>query len=849
MSASSAQFQFAAEFVLFLAAASGLAVVALRGALLNRESTGTAALGIGFAALGTAAFLHGSALVDDGGDPLLVGLRAAGVAAVLVGCARGWVAGKGPQILMVAAAVCVAAATFVDAETSETVARVALTVGGAALGASVLTASRRSIAARVAASAATTLLIVVLVLGVAVSAVLVNTVQDSAVERIESRAANEAVNAAKFWIPFLSNARVVASAVSGRDSLADAQAAAVAKTSTDLMSGYLSTVSNRFLGGVPLAYVGPTGAVQGVFNLSTIEVVELAGSSVVTEVIESRDEAGSVDLVAGKAVAVGAAPVNIDLGPGIEGVAVSVAPLDATYLAQRAADDGDLSLSVFGSSGPVASFGPQPPASGVAELVRTALVENEKSSGVLDDRFVAVAPVEAGDGTPVLALVASTPTTLVNETRDELFRNLFVVALGGALLALLFASVVGARIGSGLTRLRTAAEAIQEGDFTVRSGLDSDDEVGVLARTFDSMAGSIQDKTAAEVRLRGRLEAVVAGMGEALVAVDGAGLVTDFNRAAEQLIGVRQSEALGRPVDQVVRLAGDDGSALTATAQAPGRPSTLGWVATSNGGPVPVAMSVGVLRGADGDAAGRVLVLADLRREREVEQMKTQFLTRVGHELRHPLVPMMGYAEILTRREVPPEQAREMHREMLAQSKVLLRIVEMLEFFAAAGAGRVSLRLEQVDIRSLVDDVVRHWQQKPGAPDIRRVRSRLSVPPVRADRRRISKCLDELIDNAVKFSPSGGKIVVSVQPVGGGVEVGVLDHGIGMTEEEQEKVFAEFVKADPSDTTPYAGLGLGLAFVRRVAEAHGGTLTCRSEVGKGSKLSVFLPEVPKEEAG
>lgn len=855
MSASSAQFQFAAEFVLFLAAASGLAVVALRSALLNREPTGTTALAIAFTALATSAFLHGSALVDDGGAALVVGLRAAGVGAALIGVARGWAGGRLARGLLVGAAALVAAATVVDADTAGNSARVLLTAGGATLGGSVLAASRRSIAARFAATAATTLLMVVLVLGVAVSAVLVNTVQDSAVDRLESRAATEATAARYSFTAYLGYAKIVAFAVTGEQYAGSVLAAAQDTGSgSDRLSGALEQLASGFLPDVSLAFVGPTGAVHGVFDLATTDVVELAGSSVVSEVLRAGGERGSVDLLGGKAVTLGAHPVRLpsvaDQNPGIDGVAVALRELDENYLVLRAQDDADLSLALVGNGGPVSLAGQQPQDSGTSSMVREALVDGRSVAGVVDDRFVAVAPVLAGDGTPKFAMVASTPTTLVNRTRDELFRNLFLVALGGAMLALLFASLVGARIGAGLARLRTAAEAIQGGDFSVRSGVRSDDEVGVLATTFDSMAESIQEKTAAEARLRGRLEAVVAGMGEALVAVNGNGVVTDFNRAAEQLIGMRQSEALGRPFDEIVRIVADDGTTLSATTTAPGRPSTLGWVATGNGsGPVPVAVSVGVLHGPGSDSGGRVLVLADLTREREVEQMKTQFLTRVGHELRHPLVPMMGYAEILTRREVPAEQAREMHQEMLTQSRVLLRIVEMLEFFAAAGAGRVSLRMEEFDPKPVVEEVVRQWQAKAPTHTIRRVRTRKSVPRVVADRRRLTKCLDELLDNAVKFSPSGGMVSVTVDAVEGGVEIGVLDQGIGMTEEEQEKVFAEFVKADPSDTTPYAGLGLGLAFVRRVVEAHGGTLTCRSEVGKGSKLSIFVPDVPKEEAG
>lgn len=857
MSASSAQFQFAAEFVLFLAAASGLAVVALRSALLSRETIGTTALAIGFASVATSAFLHGSALVDDGGAPLVVGLRAAGVAAMVVGVVRGWAAGSLARGLLVASAALVGAATVIDADTSGTPARVLLTAGGIALGGSVVAASTRSIAARFAATAAMTLLIVVLVLGVAVSAVLVNTVQDSATERLEARAATEATAARDAAEVYINFAKIASFAVTGPGFADDVLAAAQdTGPGSDRLSGALQELASGFLPGTSFAFVGPTGAVHGVFGLSATDVVQLAGSAVVSEALATGEERGSVDLLGGKAVTVGAYPARLSLTPGestsVVGVAVALRELDENYLILRAQDDGDLSLALHGNAGRVSGTGAQPSAAATDAMVRTALVDGRPTAGVLGDRFVAVAPVLAGGpgGVPKLALVASTPTTLVNRTRDELFRNLFLVALGGAMLALLFASLVGARIGAGLSRLRIAAEAIQRGDLDVRSGVRSDDEVGVLSSTFDSMAASVQDKTAAELRLRGRLEAVVAGMGEALVAVNGDGVVTDFNRAAEQLIGVRQADALGRPVEAVVRLVGDDGSALAVTATPPGRPSTLGWVATSNGGrPVPVAVSVGVLHGPGSDSGGRVLVLADLTREREVEQMKTQFLTRVGHELRHPLVPMMGYAEILTRREVPSDQAREMHQEMLAQSKVLLRIVEMLEFFAAAGAGRVSLRRETLDPKPLVEEVVRRWQAKAPGHTIRRVRTRKPVPPVFGDRRRLVKCLDELLDNAVKFSPAGGMVSVTVDAVEGGVEIGVVDHGIGMNEEEQEKVFAEFVKADPSDTTPYSGLGLGLPFVRRVVEAHGGALTCRSAVGKGSKLSIFLPDVPREEAG
>ncbi len=166
-------------------------------------------------------------------------------------------------------------------------------------------------------------------------------------------------------------------------------------------------------------------------------------------------------------------------------------------------------------------------------------------SASFEGLFFSARPVEAADGTPVMVLVATTPTTLVDNTRESLFRTLFLIALGGTLLALLLAAFVGERIGARVRRLTVAATAIQEGDLTARAGLDTSDEVGVLGSTFDAMASSLEDQTAAlrqaaddETRLRNRLEAIVAGMGEALVAVDARGRITDFNQAAEELVGV-----------------------------------------------------------------------------------------------------------------------------------------------------------------------------------------------------------------------------------------------------------------------------------------------------------------------
>lgn len=873
MSASAAQLQFTAEFILFVAAAAGVAAVALASSVLGHDDTNRgarAALSAGLVLLAGASFLHGSQLVAEPDSLVIVALRAGGVVLAGVGSVA-WAAGRVPVLMLRGGLALVAVVVGADLAGAHNASSALLAAAGLLLGGSVVAASRRSIAARIAASAAVTLLIVVIVLGVALSAVLVSTVQDGAADRLERRVVNEATTTSNSFTDRLEDATLVSASLKGQR-LSELRRVADADGASAVLSESLTQLSASFLGDVALIYVARSGTVHGVapgaIQLDSATVLGLAQSEVVRQAILRGAPRGSIAVLGGRALVIGAQPVKgDDPGRSVLGAAVAVSELDRTFLAVAGADDPDLSLALADRGGVIARRGPQPPLGPVGSLVRGALDEGERRSAVVGGRFVAVAVVTSADGRPVLAVVASTPTTLVNETRNSVFRNLFLIALGGTLLALVFAAVVGNRIGARLRRLTGAVQAMERGDLSVRTSTGgdaggdggSDDEVGVLGRSFDAMATSVEEKTVAESSLRERLEAVVGGMGEALVAVDGAGRVTDFNRAAEQLVGLGAAQARDRSLAEVVAMRADDGSRLVLPRPgAPGPWRAQGWLGRPDGREVPVAVTAGPVRGSGAGAGGTVFVLRDLRPEREVEQMKTEFLSRIGHELRTPLTGIIGYADLLNRKRVPPERAVAWHGEILTQSKGLLRIVEMLEFFASAGAGRLSLRLEHVDVGRLVDDVVKRWRRRLRRPRALRRRVAGGLPEIRVDRRLLASCLDELIDNGVKFSPGAPRIVVSATlvPVGDRhgsgigaeewVELSVTDQGRGMSEEEQARAFADFAQGDASDTRAHGGLGIGLSFVKRVVEAHGGRLRCESAPEKGSQFSILLPAVPKE---
>jgi PAS domain S-box-containing protein len=860
MPAFAAQYQFAAAFTVFLVVLAGLSLVGLRGEPLANERGPQIALGAGFLGVGAAAFLQGSLLLEDRADPTLVALRLAGVAGIVVGSLRWRGSPLSRVLLWGGCAALVGALPFELADLSTAAASISA-AGALLIGAALLSASRRAITARVSASAAGTLLLLVLVLSVAISTILADTAEDQALRDLDSRAVTEAGAVEGQTRVALRDASAVAYLLARLPANPDdpASPALLSQLESSSVNGaqrnaIVAEFARLRAGGYTdtgFLYVTERREAVASAGVPPDVIAALTASPIVETTLAQRRGGATVVVDAKRAFAVGARP--LDLGTDALGMLLSVFALDDRYLDLRRGDVSDDAVALVSPADVVAKAGPLPETGLVRSLASRLLVDRrESSSAVTDDRFVAAEPVRLG-GEPVLAVLSSRSTASVEANRKRLFQTFFVIAFGGTVLALLLAAFVGNRIGSGIRRLTTSVEAIQRGELGVRSGIRSEDEVGVLGNTFDTMAASIEEQTDALQEAAARVEAIVAGMGEALVAVDGEGRVTDFNAAAEELLDRRAADVVGRPVDEVVQVAREDGSDLRPRLRAleRGRWSELAQLAVGEGAaPVPVALTAGALRGPDGEVNGGVIVLRDLRGEREVERMKRHFLSRVGHELRTPLTPLIGYSQMLAGRELPRDRAKVVYASILGSAKRLERIVEMLEFFASLDAGRQVLTAEPVDVRSVLDTVVElRAPSLEGTAHTLTRRVAKDTPAVNADRRWLGRSIDELVDNAVKFSPSGGRVVVSAGRFDDDpslVEIAVRDAGVGMSPDEVDSAFTEWTQGDESDTRHFGGLGLGLALVQRVAEHHGGRVVCQTAPGKGSKFSILLPALAGE---
>lgn len=652
----------------------------------------------------------------------------------------------------------------------------------------------------------------------------------------------------------LADLRPVRSRLASRSGLHD--------LATRLQAGHL--VASAFLifmspGGRLLAYAGhgPAGVPgRHPSDLGKGLADRLRRSNTIEE-SSSRHEAAGVVKAGHSITVMSVRAVMAPGGGGLAGVVAAGRWIDAQTITSMGPNTGPERASLLVDKRVVATGLPGHPAHILPAEARRAVRSGHETSVVAQighrtylSAFVALS--DAG-GHRVATLALSVPASAAASSEDAVTRGLFLATMAVAVMALGLAWLSGRRITRPIQRLTLTAAAVREGNLAAKAQVSGTDEIGQLGETFNEMTSSLvrmtddlREAVRQEYDLRSRIETIIESMADGLVAVDKDGMVLAFNREMVLLSGTSPDEAIGRPVEDVVGVLDAEGEnlqlPLTSTLE-----TSLGGVflARKEGNPVPVAITTAVLRDGSGKVAGGVAVIRDLTREREVERMKSQFLSNISHELRTPLTPIKGYAQMLGRADIPTEKAGQFAKGIAEYAARLERIVELLVDFAALEGGRLEPKQRAVDIVELVGGLAYEWSKRASAHDVI-VFLPNSSPKVVGDARLLRRSIDEVIDNAVKFSPEGGTITVQVRSIttdegSGMIEIAISDEGIGIEQEDLPRIFTDFQQLDGSATRSYGGLGLGLSFVRRIVEAHYGRVQVESEPGQGTTLTILVP--------
>ena len=332
---------------------------------------------------------------------------------------------------------------------------------------------------------------------------------------------------------------------------------------------------------------------------------------------------------------------------------------------------------------------------------------------------------------------------------------------------------------------------------------------------------------------RGRSVAILANVADGIVAVDRDERVVLWNAAAERITGVPSEEALGRTVAETIQreLRSDAGAAAGDRLVPIRRGDSEVWL----------SLTEAVMRDPTGDTAGRIFAFRDISAERVVEQMRSDFVSTVSHELRAPLTSIYGFAATLLREDVEFEegQRRTFLSYIESEAQRLTTIVDSLLNVARLDAGDLKLEIAPVDVRTLVSEVVDTARAEVAVNGHEFVAELPEAPlATRTDADKLRQVLANLVDNAVRFSPGGGRVTVGAAQRGETIVLSVADQGVGIPDVEQERIFSKFYRVGDAQT---GGTGVGLFIVQGLVNALGGRITVTSAEGRGSSFVVELP--------
>ena len=475
--------------------------------------------------------------------------------------------------------------------------------------------------------------------------------------------------------------------------------------------------------------------------------------------------------------------------------------------------------------------------------VRAALAgrvgRDQRASGPVRLPLVFVALPVTDGGAVIGVLRLALPLSAVTSSYGGLHR----VMLVGGLVALAVAFGIGVFVAGRVTRpvieMQAIARQMSEGQFAVRAPVRSTDEVGALGRALNVMVLRLREQIANLEAERAKATAILDGMVEGVIAVDGQESILLMNERARAMFGVGRGRGEGKPFLEVIRNA--DLHEIFRSGRTAGdvfrrelrliHPVDRTLRVTA----VPLRLVA--------EEPGLVLVVDDVTELRRLEQVRTEFIANVSHELRTPLTAIQGYLETLLGGALEErEHARRFVEIAFRHTERLGRLLNDLTDLSNIELGKVSLQLAATPLGPMVDSVLEIVAAKARDGGVALHADVHPALSVQADHDRLTQILINLVDNAVKYTPAGGAVTVRARATADGrVETSVNDTGVGIPRADLPRITERFYRVDKARSRELGGTGLGLAIVRHLVLAHGGEMTIESEEGRGTTVRVTLP--------
>jgi len=427
----------------------------------------------------------------------------------------------------------------------------------------------------------------------------------------------------------------------------------------------------------------------------------------------------------------------------------------------------------------------------------------------------------------------------------DLRRAVGAALLLAFLLTALLSTLLSAPLAGPLTEIMEAARRFAKGDLSARIRVGRGDELGELARILNQSAATLQERLTESARDQARIDAILLAMDDGLLAVDHRGNVVLANRALRRILEtatdpvgrhyletIRQSE-VGAVVERVLR-GGERSSVEVELFQ-------LRRVFALTAVPFP---------GDEGAPSGAVLTFHDVTERRRADRVRRDFVANASHELRTPLTSIRGFVEALEDGALQePERATRFLGKIRTHADRMAALVEDLLELSRLESGERPPLWEEIRPAEIAEEVVASVAGLAARKRIALRHGATTAVPVISDADRLRRILENLVENAIKYTAEGGRVDVRTGPgATGGALLEVEDDGPGIAAEHLPRIFERFYRVDKARSRELGGTGLGLAIVRHLAESMGATVSVRSELGAGTCFSIHVP-AGREHAG
>src|SRR6202030_3672597 len=373
----------------------------------------------------------------------------------------------------------------------------------------------------------------------------------------------------------------------------------------------------------------------------------------------------------------------------------------------------------------------------------------------------------------------------------------------------------------------------------------SGDALGALGISLNRTASRL-DRTIQTLTEERNLSAAILGsMVEGVAVVNGSERLVFANPGFAEILGLDVPPTSGSALVEVVRQT----ELLEAVRKVlGGEPRVQSEIVTGTLRQHYFAITVAAVRA--GDTTGAVVVLHDITELRKLERVRRDFVANVSHEFRTPLTAIQGFAETLLAGAIDDSQNRTRFLEIILEhSRRLARLTEDLLVLSKMDAERLELEIRRLSVSQLIENCLGTGQRRRAEKDLRiSVNLPQRLPDIAADRRRLAEVLQNLLDNAMQYTPAGGQIMVSASTDGVEVTFTVSDTGIGIPQADQPRIFERFYRVDVARSREARGTGLGLSISKHLVEVHGGRIWVESEVGQGSQFHFTVPIFDPERA-